>query len=110
MLLRLSEVAERLKCSISNVHNLKDAGKLAVISTGASGKGYRVELEELERFIAQQRVEIVRQIPPFPKKSDPGPVNSPRPFENLDGDRLFAAWQKQGVISGRPNEDNAPSA
>ena len=71
MLLRLSEVAEQLKCSVSNVHNLKAAGMLAVISTGASGKGYRVELAELERFIAQQRVEIVRQIPPIPKKSEP---------------------------------------
>lgn len=56
MLLKLSKVAERLNCSVRNVHNLKDAGLLTVICTGANGKGYRVELSELERFMVQQRM------------------------------------------------------
>ena len=104
------QVAEKLGCSLSNVYGLKDAGLLAVVPTGAGGKGYRVTDEELERFIRERREHRGKDAGSFPKSSDPCPKNATRRFEHLDGARLLAAWQKQGVISGRPDEDNAPSA
>jgi predicted site-specific integrase-resolvase len=53
--LRLREVAERLNCSVANVHALRDAGLLRCVATGADGKGLRVEDVELKRFIADRR-------------------------------------------------------
>lgn len=50
-LLKIKEVAERLNCSVQNVHNLKDAGLLPVVHTGASGKGYRVREDDLLAFM-----------------------------------------------------------
>lgn len=55
MLLRLSQVAERLNCSLQNVYSLKDSGALPVISVGANGKGYRVREEDLLAFIENGR-------------------------------------------------------
>src|SRR5690606_11434268 len=71
-MLRLREVAERLNCSLANVYALKDSGLLRCVATGANGKGLRVELAELERFIRERQQE-----PPgknanrFPAKSNP---------------------------------------
>lgn len=109
-MLRFREVAERLNCSISNVYGLKEQGLLAVVTTGAGGKGYRVAPEELERFIREQREQRGKGAASFPKSSDPRPHHAIRRFEHLDGDRLLSAWRKQGVISGPPDEGNAPSA
>jgi excisionase family DNA binding protein len=55
MLLKLSQVSERLNCSLSNVYSLVQSGRLSVISTGANGKGFRVSEEVLERFIEEGR-------------------------------------------------------
>ena len=90
MLLKLSQVSERLNCSLSNVYALVDSGKLAAISTGAAGKGYRVPEEELQRFIEEGKK---GRRPHYPAKCDP----RPRIFTKLDGRRLRAAWQQQGV-------------
>jgi excisionase family DNA binding protein len=50
-MLKLSQVADRLNCSLSNVYNLVASGKLTVTPTGAGGKGYRVAEAELQRFL-----------------------------------------------------------
>jgi excisionase family DNA binding protein len=55
MLLKLNEVSQRLNCSLSNVYSLVQSGRLAVISTGATGKGFRVSEDELLRFIKEGR-------------------------------------------------------
>jgi excisionase family DNA binding protein len=54
-MMKLSEVASRLNCSLSNVYSLVQGGRLSVISTGATGKGFRVTEEELLRFIEEGR-------------------------------------------------------
>ncbi len=103
-MLKLTEVAERLNCSLANVYGLKDAGLLSVVSTGASGKGFRVTSEELERFIAERRGSRRKDSPAFPKKS------SPQPFKHLDGTRLLAAWKKRGSPDDRQDADSARSS
>lgn len=103
-MLRLREVAERLGCSISNVYALKDAGLLAVIRTGAGGKGFVVEEAELERFIRERREHPGKSAPPASKTSNP------RLFKHLDGDRLLAAWRRRENPAARPDASNAPSS
>lgn len=54
MLLRLSQVAERLNTCVETVHKLRRLGLLKVISVGVS-KAYRVEQDELDRYLNQRR-------------------------------------------------------
>ncbi len=70
-MLKLVKVAERLGCSLSNVYSLKDQGLLAVVTTGAGGKGFRVAPEELERFIRERRKFQNKGSATFPKNSEP---------------------------------------
>jgi excisionase family DNA binding protein len=70
MLLKLSEVSERLNCSISNVYALVDSGRLAVIRTGSYGKGYRVSEDDLLAFIDSCRKQETR---PWPTTTKPIP-------------------------------------
>lgn len=53
----ISQAAVELNCSPSNVRSLIKKGLLAVVSTGANGKGYRVPQDALERFIVERRVQ-----------------------------------------------------
>ena len=99
-MLKLSEVAERLNCSLTNVYALKDQGQLTVVATGAGGKGFRVAEEDLKKFIDEGR-RARRIAPPLPK-CVPG-----KPFKNLDGNRLREAWRRRGAESDRPDEGNS---
>jgi excisionase family DNA binding protein len=53
-LLRLAEVAERLSCSLSNVHALTEAGLLPFHLIGVR-KGKRVSEEDLAEYLARVR-------------------------------------------------------
>jgi excisionase family DNA binding protein len=68
-MLRLTEVAERLNCSLSNVYNLIESGKLPIVPTGARGKGYRVTETDLQAFIEQGR--HARRPQAWPEKTNP---------------------------------------
>ena len=67
-MMKLSEVASRLNCSLSNVYSLVQSGRLFVISTGATGKGFRVTEEELLRFIEEGRRGSRPSSPPIRSK------------------------------------------
>jgi excisionase family DNA binding protein len=70
-MLRLSQVAERLNCSISNVYSLIEQGRLVAICIGANGKGYRVSESDLQSFLTEGRRHPGRDAPPFSEKSKP---------------------------------------
>lgn len=101
---RLSEVAEQLACSLSNVYVLVESGELVVTSTGAGGKGYRVSEESLAAFIES------RKKGRKPVQLDPRRNPRPQPFSNLDAGALQRAWRRQGVVSDQPNEGNVRSS
>ena len=101
-MLKVSEVAERLNCSIANVYALRDAGRLTFVATGATGKGFRVEQTELDRFIRDSREHRGKESSKFPAKTKPGGM-----FKHLDGDRLQEAWRQQGGRSSRERGDTA---
>jgi excisionase family DNA binding protein len=100
MLLKLREVAQELNTSVSNVYGLIARGALPVVRTGANGKGYRVDAADLSRFIEEGK--RGRRAIPAPEKL--------KPFKHLNGERLRAAWRRQGNPSGRPGADSAPSS
>jgi len=101
MLLSLKEAAERLSVSIQTVHNLKNSGALHVIRVGVS-KGFRVEEDEIARFLETRRE--------HPGKNAPPPSKKAVPFKHLDGSRLLAAWKRQGNRDDRRDGDSAPSS
>jgi len=88
MLKKMSQVAERLNCSLSSAYGLVESGLLPVISVGTR-KGLRVSDEDLAEFIAARRTHR--------GKSVPSPRVSNNPFKHLDGKRLRNAWREQGV-------------
>src|SRR6185437_1332329 len=102
-MLKMKEVAERLNCSVQEVYVLKDAGLLTVVRTGIR-KGYRVEEQELQRYIESRRETRRQDATVFPKKS------SPRLFKHLDGDRLRSAWQLRDNRGDQQDGDSARSS
>ena len=76
VMLKLSQVAERLNCSLSNVYNLVTSGRLMVTPTGAGGKGYRVAEDELQRFLEESRKG--RMLAPFSPRLRPTRQTKPR--------------------------------
>jgi len=68
-MLKVSQVAERLGCSLGNAYALIERGKLAAVKVGAGGRGYRVTEEELARFIEEGQQ--ARRPLPWPDKCKP---------------------------------------
>jgi excisionase family DNA binding protein len=54
-LLRITEVARLLACSIATVYALIDRRELPAVRIGAGGGGVRVKLQDLEHFIESRR-------------------------------------------------------
>jgi len=54
-MLLVREVAEQLRCSISNVHSLIESGALPTYCVGANGKGIRISGEDLQTFLDSRR-------------------------------------------------------
>ncbi len=65
-LMTVVEVAEHLGCSRTNVYGLIGRGLLPVICVGRS-KGYRVHPHDLDRFLAERRIEYERPSRPCPR-------------------------------------------
>lgn len=61
--LTLRQAAEHLGVSAKQVRRLIAAGKLAVLATGTTARGYRISAEELARFA---RDNTIREAPPCP--------------------------------------------
>jgi excisionase family DNA binding protein len=99
-MLKLTQVALRLNTSLSNVYALIESGKLSFIRAGANGKGYRVTEEDLQLFIDQAKKG--RRAPALRRKENP------RPFRNLNADRLRQAWRRQGVDPFQTGADSLP--
>src|SRR5262245_22213640 len=113
-LLKLSEVKDLLKCSLSHAHALVGSGQLRCVRIGLGGKGgIRVSRAALEEFL-RRRAEAGDQPsqPPAPKKE------SASGFNVLDADRLRQGWQdrsprawpRPGAHATRPGRHSARSS
>lgn len=62
-LLSVKQAAVRLCCSAANVYSLIEGGELAVVRVGRQ-KGYRIDLRDLDAFIADRKFRIGKVAPP----------------------------------------------
>jgi len=88
-LLLVSEVAEQLRCSVSNVYNLVAQGRLKCYRVGAGNAGLRFAAAQVQAFLdeSEQTPRGRGANPPAPEKA--------AGFTMLDGERLRRAWQKR---------------
>lgn len=101
-MLRVREVAARLALSLSAVYQLIETGRLKSHCVGMR-KGIRVMEDDLAAYLENTRRRAQDAPPPAAKKSG-------SPFKHLNGERLRAAWRRQGVRSLPIGADNAPSS
>lgn len=101
-MLRVRDVAARLNCSLSTVYQLIGIGRIPSHQIGLS-RAIRISEEDLQIYLEQSRA-VRRRVPAA------APAQSGAPFRHLDGERLRAAWRRQGVLSDRKDADSAPSS
>ena len=92
-MLKASQVAERLNCSISTVYSLVESGKLGHHRC----PGIRISEDQLVAFL-----EGTKKEPGTTSRSKAGSqtsmsVSGSPVFKHLDPTRLAAAWREQGV-------------
>ena len=99
-LLTAKQVASLLNVSKSLVYRLKDEGVLPFYKVGRSA--VRFIRHDVEEYLTSCQGN---------KESKGGARRGPprlRSFKHLDGERLLAAWQRQGVDVSPPGERSAP--
>jgi excisionase family DNA binding protein len=102
VLLSVRQVAQSLNTSDSFVYARIADGSLPHYRLGKGG--IRVSREQLEEYLKG------RKKGGRPEKELPAPKPGCGEFKNLNGDRLLAAWRRQGALSDPPGEGNAPSS
>ena len=102
-LLTIREVAGVLRVSQSTVRNAIRDGDLPAFRFGARGGSIRVSPAHLDDYIASRST-----VKPAKIKTQHRPQATP--FKSLDGEKLLAAWRRQGVLGDRPDGGNAPSS
>jgi excisionase family DNA binding protein len=70
-LFTVSEVAERLKCSIANVYSLVEKKELGAFKVGANGGGLRVSDAMLEAFLESRREHPGKDASPVDARCSP---------------------------------------
>jgi excisionase family DNA binding protein len=96
-MLKVSQVANRLNCSVSTVYTLIETGQLGHHRC----PGVRVSEEQLAAYLegtCRENGSVQKQIA------------RGRSFKQLNADRLRAAWQTQGVRALRRGGGNARSS
>jgi len=100
MLLKVSQVCERLNCSLATVYALIERGDLECFRC----PGIRVSEEQLAVYLESTKKGRSQNAQDWPEKTKPRPKTG-RVFTHLDGDRLLEAWRKRGVGSSQERED-----
>lgn len=70
-LLRVSEVAERFRCSISTVYALVAQGRLGHFRIGVGSGGIRVSDEQIDVYLKSRETEGGLSPPPAPRTPQP---------------------------------------
>ena len=65
-LVTVKQAAELLGCSKANLYSLLNGGELPFVCVGKS-KGYRIDVEDIERFIDQRKVQREGSVPKVPR-------------------------------------------
>src|SRR5262245_54301547 len=102
-LLTVKQVAEQLNVSDALIYALAESEKLVGYKIGVGRGTWRFHESDVLDFL-QASKSAHRQPAPRPR------AKRPQPFRHLDGERLRAAWQRQGVPVDPPNADSALSS
>ncbi len=94
-MLTVKQVAARLQISLSSVYELIARGQLPAFRLGPRRGAIRVRPEDLASYLAA--TSITGTATPLRQPSQGGTT-----FRHLSGERLRAAWQRQGVRVGQP--------
>lgn len=97
-MLRVRDIAVRLNISLSKAYELVNRGR--IVSCRFEG-AIRVSEEDLQEYVA--RCKKGRGLRVDERKHSP---RAGQPFRHLDGDRLLAAWRRQGVGFDPPSADS----
>ena len=100
--LTIREAAGLLRVSESTVRNAIGSGRMRAYRFGVRGGSIRIGRADLEDYMASCAT-AARPTGRAAGRADGGL------FKSLDAGRLLAAWRRQGVFDGRPNECSAPS-
>jgi excisionase family DNA binding protein len=65
-LVTVKQAAELLSCSKANLYSLLDGGELPFVRVGKSN-GYRIDVEDIMRFIDQRQVQQEGSLPKVPR-------------------------------------------
>jgi len=102
-LLTVKQVAEQLSVSDSTIYALAENRMLVGCKIGVGRGTWRFHQSDVEAYLQASKTDQPEQAP--------GPrAKKPPPFKHLDGERLRAAWQRQGVPVGRPDGGSALSS
>jgi excisionase family DNA binding protein len=106
VLLTVKQAADQLGISTGTVFGLCASKKLRHLRLGAGRGTIRIRITDLAEYLDGATVGPNASTP-LPPRSKQG--KKVADFTNLDGDRLLAAWQQQGVLAGRQGGRSAPS-
>ena len=99
---RVKEAAEKLGISPSKLYQMAQRREISHLRVPPPNGRILFTQADLDAYLARCRVEVSRET------RDPA---KPTAFTMLDGKRLTAAWQRQGVpVARRGRTDNAPSS
>lgn len=102
-LLTVKQVAEQLNVSDALIYALAENQQLIGYKIGVGRGTWRFDEADVLAFLQASKS--------TPKRPDSRPrTKKPQPFKHLDGERLLAAWQRQGVPVDRRDAGNALSS
>lgn len=95
----VSELAEHLRCSTTNVYDLMRSGRLRYVRAGVK-KGYRISDAVVREFLSREPDE------------EPAPLKRRQVFslgtvQHLDRERLLAGLRRRGVLVDPRDERSA---
>lgn len=107
-LLTISEAAKCLNVSYNTIRNAIKSRRLHAFRFGERGGTYRIDPVALESYKAECATWAELERPQLATIS--GTKAKGKKFECLDGDRLAAAWRKQGICLSEDGEQPETTA
>lgn len=101
--LTIREAASLLRVSESTIRNAVRNGQLRAFRFGNRGGSIRIAADDFQQYVTSCET-------PGPRRTAKGAGSGNGLFKALDGRKLLAAWQRQGVLDGPPSDSSAPSS
>lgn len=101
--LTIRDAASLLRVSQSTIRNAVRNGQLRAFRFGNRGGSIRIAADDFQEYVTSCET-------PGPRRPAKAAGSGNGLFKALDGRKLLAAWQRQGVLDGPPSDSSAPSS